>query len=531
MPLFSVTPFFDVHCPSKFYSMRFLLTALAVMMGAMVIAQADQVQVFVLAGQSNMQGQGKIYDGSNGAIGEVITTFTPSCTDPCEFTFNMVDGYGDGWNGWTYDFVQDGMVMATETLPDGLEGTATVILEDGVSCDVVVNQAGAYGAEISWTLTNSLEEVVASMDGQQESYPSPNTLLDVVENDVDDEWSMLETDDEWTVFDDAFIYFENGQGTIIRDNVSIAQGANPDLIGPELMFAHEMDEYFDDPILIIKAAWGGLSLAEDFRPPSAGGTTGPYYNEMMEIVEYVTENLDTEFPDLGTAEFEIAGFAWFQGWNDAASDDFLNEYESNLHHLVNDVRNDLGDPDLPVVIASAGQGGYETHGGWMQDIQEIVAVAQENVACNDTLYGGTVGFVNTKPFYMDVLESPDDAGFHYHNNALTFLNVGKSIGEEMILAINDMAYCDGFTSVPSEYGQANLFSVYPNPASNQITINLGDWNGQNAMVRLYDIEGRVLFEKQAGSMLVVDVSDFSKGIYLLELSTNGEVQRQRVVVE
>ncbi|NNE56138.1 MAG: hypothetical protein HKN32_08965 [Flavobacteriales bacterium] len=77
----------------------------------------------------------------------------------------------------------------------------------------------------------------------------------------------------------------------------------------------------------------------------------------------------------------------------------------------------------------------------MQDIQEIVSVAQENVACDDELYGGSVGFVDTKPFYMDVLESPDDAGFHYHNNALSFLNIGKSVGDEMILAMNDMAFC------------------------------------------------------------------------------------------
>ena len=41
------------------------------------------------------------------------------------------------------------------------------------------------------------------------------------------------------------------------------------------MFAHQLDTYFEDPVLIIKTAWGGLSLAEDFRPPSAGGTPVP----------------------------------------------------------------------------------------------------------------------------------------------------------------------------------------------------------------------------------------------------------------
>jgi hypothetical protein len=548
-----------VTCQSKIILMRVLCTAVAVFVSVFLTGQqmpessymhsetitdsgntldqvssSSQVRVFVLAGQSNMQGQGKIYDGSNGAIGVIIDSFMPSCGDlgaECDFTFDMFDGYGDGWNGWTYDFVQDGNVVATETLPNGEEGSAIVTLEDGVSCDVVVNSAGAYAAEISWTLTDPFDNVVASMDGQEDSFPSPNTLLDVVENDVGDQWSMLQTDGEWTVLDDVFLHFENGGGTLIQDNVTIGQGANPDLIGPELMFAHQLDEYYDDPILIIKAAWGGLSLAEDFRPPSAGGTTGPYYNAMIDMVEDITENLGTEFPDLGLTEFELTGFAWFQGWNDAGSEDFLNEYESNLHHLVNDVRNEFENPNLPIVIASAGQGGYEDHWGWMEDVQDIIAVAQENVACDDILYGGTVGFVNTKEFFMNVLDSPDDAGFHYHNNALTFLNVGKSIGDEMIMAINDMAYCEGFTSVPSEHELAEVISVYPNPTTNNITVDFGEWNGHNPRVKLYDIESKIVLETQSNSTLSIDVSNYAKGVYLLEVLTDGQVHRQRVVVE
>ncbi|MEL6989918.1 MAG: SdrD B-like domain-containing protein, partial [Bacteroidota bacterium] len=39
--------------------------------------------------------------------------------------------------------------------------------------------------------------------------------------------------------------------------------------------------------------------------------------------------------------------------------------------------------------------------------------------------------------------SPANAIHHFHNNALTFLNIGNDLGKEMILAINDMAYCYG----------------------------------------------------------------------------------------
>lgn len=285
----------------------------------------------------------------------------------------------------------------------------------------------------------------SNMQGQgsiSDPEDDPGSLIDIIERDSDGAWSEIGNQDNWVTLDDAYIYYE-GDNETIASNVTVGQGADSNLIGPELMFAHRLDEFYDDPILIIKTAWGGKSLAEDFRPPSAGGTTGEYYNLMIDKVQYVIDNLDSEFPDINQSEIEISGFAWFQGWNDGASDVFLDEYESNLSHLVSDVRRDLGVPDLPFIVASAGQGGYLSTGdAWVTDMQEVVAVAQQNVGCDDETYRGKVGFVDTKRYYERAEDSPLDAIHHYNNNALTFLNVGKAIGDEMIKAMNDIAYCN-----------------------------------------------------------------------------------------
>ncbi len=270
----------------------------------------------------------------------------------------------------------------------------------------------------------------------------PGTLTQIMETDSTSEWAQLGTSGNWTILDNAWLYFERN-GDTIRSHVTVGQGAFAGLIGPELAFAHQLDEYYDDPVLIIKTAWGGKSLAEDFRPPSAGGTTGPFYHAIIQTVQSVTSNLGDQFPDLNDLDPELTGFAWFQGWNDGASDSFLAEYESNLHHLVSDIRTDLQQPALPVVIASSGHGGFSSIADtWVQSMQTIVSVAQEAVGCNDSLYGGWVGFVDTKPFYRDVSASPTNAIHHFHNNALTFLQIGKAMGNEMVRAINDMAFCN-----------------------------------------------------------------------------------------
>ena len=288
----------------------------------------------------------------------------------------------------------------------------------------------------------------------------PNSLEYIIHNDNLGEWSHLGQVGNWSSVNSAWLYFPRSVDTI-KSKVTVGHGVNNQFIGPELMFARQLDSFYQEPVLIIKTAIGGTSLAADWRPPSAGGTTGPLYNQMLQTVSNVTQNLPTEFPGIGMSNFEISGFAWFQGWNDGAPTAFTNEYESNLSHLINDVRSAFSNPNLPVVVASAGQGGLITsNDNWVRSIQENIAVAQQNVACNASIYGGSVGFVNTKEFYLPPTLSPDNNEIHhYHNNALTFLNVGKAIGNEMIKAVKDTAFCNT-TNVPcSGNGQQTPYTT------------------------------------------------------------------------
>ena len=66
-------------------------------------------------------------------------------------------------------------------------------------------------------------------------------------------------------------------------------------------------DYLDEPVLIIKTAWGGHDLGIKFRPPSSGQPAyektkvkeediGSSYRKMMETVKDVTENLGNPFP-------------------------------------------------------------------------------------------------------------------------------------------------------------------------------------------------------------------------------------------
>ena len=165
-------------------------------------------------------------------------------------------------------------------------------------------------------------------------------------------------------------------------------------IGPELTFGIYMQQHVDEPILVIKTAWGGKSLNTDFRPPSAGPyefnaqqlenlkkqgkdlvqaradrakKTGQYYRLMMVHIKKVLGNIKRVYPAYDAkAGYELAGFVWFQGWNDMvdrgtypnrAQPGGYAQYSEVLVHFIRDVRKDLSAPKLPFVIGVMGVGG------------------------------------------------------------------------------------------------------------------------------------------------------------------------------
>ena len=99
--------------------------------------------------------------------------------------------------------------------------------------------------------------------------------------------------------------------------------------------------------------------------------------------------------------------------------------------------------------------------------------------------------------------------------------------------VNAMVYRFEPTSIPFIVDENNLAScsVYPNPTSNNLTVDLSDLNGVNTNIKLYGSSNKLVFEKQSTSTLRIDVSGILKGSYSLEISTDEQVMRNQVIIE
>lgn len=80
-----------------------------------------------------------------------------------------------------------------------------------------------------------------------------------------------------------------------------------------------------------------------------------------------------------------------------------------------------------------------------------------------------------------------------------------------------------------------IFSVYPNPVSDTVFIDLNHWKNETFMAEVIGMEGRVAFRKtiQGGQKNALDVSSLGEGVYLILLydSTGQTAGSKRIVVE
>ena len=254
-------------------------------------------------------------------------------------------------------------------------------------------------------------------------------------------YGIVKDGDEWAVRDDVFITYPTKSKGAKHGPLTVGYGTKgEDSIGPEFGFGHAVGEAMDEPVLIIKIAWGGKSVYQDFRPPSArpsdeeirqmiagirqrhdaaieankmkekeGKKTrapkpvptfeelklsfGEYYDKMIALVQEELADLENKFPVLKGYEPELAGFVWHQGFNDmvrkAYQENQYADYTRWMAALIKDLRRDLNAPDLPVVIGELGTGGVEGRGDF-QAAQAAIAKLPE--------FKGRVVFVPTAQY-------------------------------------------------------------------------------------------------------------------------------------
>jgi alpha-galactosidase len=241
------------------------------------------------------------------------------------------------------------------------------------------------------------------------------STLDAVINDPNtrDQFEHLKPNGKWLVRDDVWVTFLDrsgrGRAAPIYGPLTVGYGSPKrardknhqkvpvKTIGPELGIGQVLGDYFDEQVLLIKAAWGGRAVKYTFRPPGAMPSDeqikeevaaiklrkpeadvtfeshkegyGRDYRKILSETERVLGDIKKYFPDYDESQgYEVVGFVWFQGWNDGVGQGNP-EYVKQMADFIRDIRQDLKSPNLPFVIGELGIDGVDAD-GWVANFRK-----------------------------------------------------------------------------------------------------------------------------------------------------------------
>jgi alpha-galactosidase len=270
---------------------------------------------------------------------------------------------------------------------------------------------------------------------------SPGTMETYVKSNPADYGHLVDKDGKRVVRDDVWIVNISDDKNPQQGWLTTGYGASADHIGPEYGFGFAVGDAYEDPVLLIKSAWGGRSLSHNFLSPSSeaypkpekDGDKGFHYAEVLRHVKEITGDLKKYYPDYDGKGFEITGFGWHQGWNDRIDQKAVDAYEKNMVNFVNDIRKDLAIPKLPVVIANTGMGGWDIPVRYKAKVEKLM-VAQLALADPKQYpdFAGNVAGVETRDFQRKQEESPSKQDYHWLRNWETLYLIGKTMGDKMI---------------------------------------------------------------------------------------------------
>ena len=160
----------------------------------------------------------------------------------------------------------------------------------------------------------------------------------------DDYLKMNVSEEKYQEYSDGYdnVYINYLSGTNMSEafvKCSTLQGEMEGCFGPELGLAEKLHEmYPDEDFVIIKCAWGGTNLYEQWLSPSSNGKTGKLYKQFVKFVKTSIDYLEGK-----NYEVSIEAMCWMQGESDAFLVSSAENYGKHLNNFIEDIRGEFSD--------------------------------------------------------------------------------------------------------------------------------------------------------------------------------------------
>jgi endoglucanase len=153
------------------------------------------------------------------------------------------------------------------------------------------------------------------------------------------------------------------------------------------------------------------------------------------------------------------------------------------------------------------------------------AVADSSTLITTGIYPSILNWPGTESYFDDI--SPAMNEF----TVVTMSNSMFGFGSLAILCNNLNPPIADTISQSSEKKNSLTFTIYPNPVSNSVIININGTVYSNTKMNLIDLTGKLITSRKiTENQTVISVSDLQNGVYLIELVSNMYTERCKLIV-
>ena len=176
--------------------------------------------------------------------------------------------------------------------------------------------------------------------------------------------------------------------------------------------------------------------------PFSQDDAGHFWREMVEHVNGVLADPKKHHPEYDPGQgYEIAGFVWFQGFNDQFNPEYHGNYADNMKTFIKDVRTSFKTPNMPFVIGVLG-----TPRTQEKVDENAVSIAQRKAAQHSEFRGNVLSVESYKdysnfshsifekgwpPHFHEWNTVGSDRPYHYLGSGAFFVRLGDSFANAM----------------------------------------------------------------------------------------------------
>lgn len=432
--------------------------------------------------------------------------------------FSLSEITHDGAGGAYIVYSKDSAFSLTHTFVSRVRSNGTLAWPNPVAIDVIrdsrnpkITSDGNGGAIINWDAYPGPGIFVQWIDSTGTKHLPTNGLL--VTNLIYTHYhSHLAYSGDSTAY---VTYYDNDTLRLIRfDSTGAFSWPNP------VTLSNTFDMYENDYSLVCDAAHNAVVFWKDVRTVSPGiyaqrvSTNG---NKMwtsggkaIDTTITATINMISSSGDGNNGTFVAYG----------GVHTYVQHLNQNGQATVNPSLTmcSTGNQTFPVILKDGSNGAVIV---W-QDIRGDMGVYAQRINASCTTQWRNCGV----PVY-----SGQNGG---SLNDLHAVSNNNGTGIAVFLHQGDI-YCskveNNITTGWNDLEKENDLTVYPNPASDDITIQLRD-NHNPFLIRLFDLAGKLMEEKKSeGFSSVMNVKNFSTGIYFLEIVSGENSWTKKLIIQ